>query len=445
MERFMYIALSMVFSLLCGSLTSACQSAGDDYNSSQNQKLQSTPLVSIEQLAIPVPTIRIDPVTSTAFLPTPTVYNNRPEVNQAIQTFNETADSRCSPTTPVLRASFCNNAVPMVTGRATYIGVYLKPYNYQPFRLVNFILRVSLGNTPLVEKQVSVTGEVATQLSQKQFHDQRFQTPNIHFVLTKEESLKLVGLINFQVYLKLEDIPEFKVAATDLLFRRTKNLHVFFQPIEIKGETPDYDAVAYLYWMERLLPVAKITHETLPPIIGADPVNKPDQTDQLNEIAAKYFDDHGYDPNTAYQFFGWLPKKYYNGGSSDAFWCNECPGRHLSQVGFGGAGSDINIEGPRILVHEISHNLGTMHAYTPTTDDDSNCFWDGKISLFTDPAWPYDMSPHTQQLGVDLTNPAQPVLKSDHSYDYMAWCMSFSWTSPHTYATAFYGPILRLP
>jgi hypothetical protein len=141
------------------------------------------------------------------------------------------------------------------------------------------------------------------------------------------------------------------------------------------------------------------------------------------------------------QLFGWLPPESYNGGASDPAWCPNCAGPHSSRVAFGGLRPEQDIGGPRVLVHEIAHNLGAQHAWSPTQSQDAACFKTEGADIWVDPAWPYLQTPHIQEVGIDLySNP--PVIYPPSAYDMMAYCAQ-PWISPYTYRTIFNSPLLQ--
>jgi hypothetical protein len=141
------------------------------------------------------------------------------------------------------------------------------------------------------------------------------------------------------------------------------------------------------------------------------------------------------------QLFGWLPQELYNGGASDPFWCPDCAGPHSSRVAFGGLRPEQDIGGPRILVHEIAHNLGAQHAWSPTNKEDAGCFKAEGADIQVDPAWPYAQTPHIQEVGIDLYSDP-PIIQSPSVYDMMAYCTR-PWISPHTYRKIFDSPFLQ--
>jgi hypothetical protein len=141
------------------------------------------------------------------------------------------------------------------------------------------------------------------------------------------------------------------------------------------------------------------------------------------------------------QLFGWLPQEFYNGGVSDPFWCPNCAGPHSSRVAFGGYRPEQDIGGPRILVHEIAHNLGAQHAWSPTNQQDTYCFKAEGADIRVDPDWPYTQTPYIQEFGIDLySNP--PIIYPPTFYDMMAYC-ALPWISPHTYRRLFDSPFLQ--
>jgi hypothetical protein len=141
------------------------------------------------------------------------------------------------------------------------------------------------------------------------------------------------------------------------------------------------------------------------------------------------------------QLFGWLPAEFYNGGASDPSWCGNCAGSHSSRVAFGGLRPEQDIGGPRVLVHEIAHNLGAQHAWSPTQREDPACFKAEGADIWVDPDWPYLQTPYIQEAGLDLYS-TPPIIYPASTYDVMAYCAR-PWISPHTYRKIFNSPLLQ--
>jgi hypothetical protein len=92
-------------------------------------------------------------------------------------------------------------------------------------------------------------------------------------------------------------------------------------------------------------------------------------------------------------------------------------------------------------VHELAHNLGAQHAWSPTFNEDNHCFKAEGVDIRVDPAWPYAGTAHIQEFGIDLYSDP-PVIYSPSFYDMMAYC-TLPWISPHTYRTIFNSPFLQ--
>jgi hypothetical protein len=226
-------------------------------------------------------------------------------------------------------------------------------------------------------------------------------------------------------------------------FAMRKPLRVAYLPIQVQGHTPP-EQTGIDYWLLRLYPVSGVEYYRLPvpDMVWEGELSKAEILRRLLYIYWLYA-QHNPADTWPDQVFGWLPPEAYNGGASDPFWCPDCAGPHSSRVAFGGLRPEQDIGGPRILVHEIAHNLGAQHAWSPTSNEDSYCFKAEGADIRVDPAWPYSQTPHIQEVGIDLYS-QPPVIYSPSFYDMMAYC-TLPWISPHTYRKIFDSPFLQPP
>ncbi|MCB0213319.1 MAG: hypothetical protein KDJ52_28510, partial [Anaerolineae bacterium] len=224
-------------------------------------------------------------------------------------------------------------------------------------------------------------------------------------------------------------------------FVERKPLRIAYLPIAYDGTSPpepqDID-----YWLLRMYPVPDVEYFRLPmpDMTWEGEINK---GEVLRKLLYTYWVYGQYRSNEAHpdQLFGWLPQEVYNGGAADPFWCPGCAGPHSSRVAFGGLRPEQDIGGPRILVHEIAHNLGAQHAWSPTANEDAGCFKTEGTDIQVDPNWPYDFTPNIQEFGIDLySNP--PIVYPPSVYDMMSYCTQ-PWISPHTYRKIFDSPFLQ--
>jgi hypothetical protein len=225
-------------------------------------------------------------------------------------------------------------------------------------------------------------------------------------------------------------------------FTPRKPLRIAYLPITYQGRRPPEPADID-QWLQRMYPVPNVDYYRLPvpDLAWQGDLNKGEVLGRLlrtywlytqNQPAASWPD----------QLFGWLPQEAYNGGASDPYWCPNCTGQHSSRVAFGGLRPEADIGGPRILVHEVAHNLGALHAWSPTQREDAHCFKAEGADISVDPEWPYPQTPHIQEFGLDLYS-QPPVIYPPNAYDMMAYC-AYPWISPHTYRKLFKSPFLQL-
>jgi hypothetical protein len=253
----------------------------------------------------------------------------------------------------------------------------------------------------------------------------------------------VVGQITFV----LEALPQGEIAAApatlrlDQKFAIRKPLRVAYLPISYQGQYPP-EIAGLDYWLLRMYPVPGVQYYRLPvpDLAWQGEVSKAEVLGKLLYTYWLYVQNQPLEtwPD---QLFGWLPQPAYNGGASDPFWCSNCAGAHSSRVAFGGFRPEPDIGGPRILVHEIAHNLGAQHAWTPTQREDAACFKAEGADISVDPDWPYLQTSHTQEVGIDLYS-TPPAIYPPSVYDVMSYCAQ-PWISPYTYRRIFNSPFLQ--
>ena len=181
-----------------------------------------------------------------------------------------------------------------------------------------------------------------------------------------------------------------------------KPLRVAYLPITYQNvQPPELRGVDY--WLLRMYPVPGVEYYRLPvPDMTWD--GELSKGEVLRKLFYTYLLYTQNQPPEAWpdQLFGWLPQEFYNGGASDPAWCANCAGPHSSRVAFGGLRPEQDIGGPRVLVHEIAHNLGAQHAWSPTQSQDAACFKAEGADIWVDPDWPYLQTPYIQEVGIDL-------------------------------------------
>ncbi len=362
------------------------------------------------------------------------------EITQGIQVFQEPENPRCRLDANHPDYVLCNNSMPMVAGRHTLVRVYLACNEYCPPTETVVRLRLLKDGQEQAGFTRQLSAETLQQISNLTMPELRLRLDNsVNFEFFPPPSW-LTGQVDFE----LEAVTG---TETPAILSLTKNfavrrpLRIAYLPIEYQGLRPP-DPVDVDYWLLRLYPVPAVEYYRLPmpDVVWNGNVNK---SDVLRKLLYTYWFYAQYSPAESRpdQLFGWLPKELYNGGVSDPFWCPNCAGPHSSRVAFGGLRPEQDIGGPRILVHEIAHNLGAQHAWSPTNREDNRCFKAEGANIQVDPEWPYAQTPHIQEFGIDLySNP--PVIYPPSIYDMMAYCTQ-PWISPHTYHKIFNSPFLQ--
>ncbi len=363
------------------------------------------------------------------------------EITQGIQVFQEPENPRCLPDPTQPDFLFCNNSMPMVAGRHTMVRVYLGCQANCPLTQTTVRLRIFKAGQEQAVFTHPLLAETVQRVNTLALYDLRLALENsVNF-----EFLPPPAWMSGQITFEVEALTSSEVKAS--IIRLTKDfvlrkpLRIAYLPIEYQGLRPP-DPLEVDYWLLRLYPVSEVEYYRLPmpDIVWQGNVNK---SEVLRKLLYTYWFYAQYNPTTSRpdQLFGWLPKEFYNGGASDPFWCPTCAGPHSSRVAFGGLRPEQDIGGPRILAHEIAHNLGAQHAWSPTNKEDVGCFRTEGVDIQVDPTWPYAQTPHIQEVGLDLySNP--PLIHPPSIYDMMAYCTQ-PWISPHTYRKLFDSPFLN--
>lgn len=397
------------------------------------------------------PTPTLIPPTST---PSPTPTTLPPplrirgvELTQGIQVLQEPENPRCHPDPAHSHNVLCNNSIPMVAGRHTMVRVYLAcpdgcSVNDGVVRLR--LLKDGQEQTSLAHSFAVDDLQRIDTLSLAQLRGDLENSVNFTFLPPPEW---MTGQITFDLEARFDTqadskelLPPDRYSLTKEFIER-KPLRVAYLPIEYNGLRPADPAEAD-YWLQRLYPVPSVEYYRLP---------MPDMTwegdlskgEVLRKLLYTYWLYGQYRSNEAHpdQLFGWLPQEVYNGGAADPYWCPNCAGPHSSRVAFGGVRPEQDIGAPRILAHEIAHNLGAQHAWSPTAQEDGGCFKEEGANIQVDPDWPYSFTPNIQEFGIDLySNP--PIIYPPSTYDVMSYCVQ-PWISPHTYRKIFDSPFLK--
>jgi hypothetical protein len=365
------------------------------------------------------------------------------ELTQGVQVFNEPELERCVPDPSHSDYIFCNNSLPMVAGRHTLIRVYPACNGLCSTGMTAIQIRLFKKGQELAAFTQLVASSELQRISALSMSEMRSDLENsVNFELIPAPDW-LAGDVTIQVevFAPAEtEAPPVRTSSTRN-FAVRKPLRIAYLPIsvdQVKPDDPSYTA----YWLERIFPVPAVEYERLP-VPNLTLKGELGKGELLRQLLYNYwFYAQSQPPNNRPdQLFGWLPQEIYNGGASDPFWCPNCAGPHSSRVAFGGLRPEQDIGGPRILVHEIAHNLGAKHAWSPTYNEDSACFKAEGADIRVDPHWPYAETPHIQEFGVDLYSDP-PVIYPPSYYDLMAYCAR-PWISPYTYRELFYSPFLQ--
>ena len=365
------------------------------------------------------------------------------EITQGIQVFNEPENPNCVPDPAHANYLFCNNSVPLVARRHTLVRAYPACQGDCPTTDLTIRLRLLRDG----QEQVSLTRQLSAQTLQ-QLNNRPL--PELRAALAHSVNFEffpppdwMVGQITFVLETVLPDLAQPTPDGLTLTkeFAVRKPLRIAYLPIQYQGITPP-EPSEIDYWLLRMYPVPGIEYYRLPiPTLAWQ--QELGKGEILNKLLFTYWLYAQYQPALEWpdQLFGWLPQDFFNGGVSDPFWCPNCAGPHSSRVAFGGLRPEPDIGGPRILVHEIAHNLGAQHAWSPTQREDSLCFKAEGVDIQVDPDWPYAETPNIQEFGIDLySNP--PIIYPPAYYDMMAYCYQ-PWISPFTYRKLFDSPFLQ--
>lgn len=365
------------------------------------------------------------------------------EITQGIQVFNEPELSPCQPDPNHPAHIFCNNSIPLVAGRHTLVRVYPACGDTCPGGDLVVRLRLLKDGVEQANLTRVLPAAALPQLNSLALPALRQNLANsVNFEFFPPPAW-MTGPVTFLVEALPQDQPGQPPVSLTLIedFAIRKTLRVAYLPIAYQGVTPP-ELPGIDYWLQRMYPVPGVEYYRLP---------VPDMTWQgelskgevLRQLLHTYWLYTQSQPAETWpdQLFGWLPQQFYNGGASDPAWCPSCAGPHSGRVAFGGLRPEQDIGGPRVLVHEIAHNLGAQHAWSPTQQEDAACFKAEGADIWVDPDWPYLQTPHTQEVGIDLySNP--PIVYPSSAYDVMAYCAQ-PWISPHTYHKIFNSPLLQ--
>lgn len=365
------------------------------------------------------------------------------EITQGIQVLNEPENPRCNPDPAHADHIFCNNSLPLVADRHTMVRAYLACHDNCPGADTVVTLRVLKNGQPIDSRSQTLPAAEMQRLNSLPLFDQRGSLDNsLNFAFIPPPSW-LADDVTFELNAVIPAEPQRPPAALTVTrnFARRDPLRIAYLPISVGGAQPG-DASAAAYWLLRMFPVPAVEYSPLPTpdLTWGGDLSK---SELLRQLLINYWFYAQSQPSEQRpdQLFGWLPQEIYNGGASDPFWCPNCAGPHSSRVAFGGLRPEQDIGAPRILAHEIAHNLGAQHAWSPTYQQDNACFRAEGVDIRVDPTWPYADTAHTQEFGIDLYS-APPVIYPPTRYDMMAYCAQ-PWISPHTYRKLFDSPFLQ--
>ncbi|HRV92409.1 MAG TPA: hypothetical protein P5526_09640 [Anaerolineae bacterium] len=410
------------------------------------QSTNPTPLAEFPAIPTSLPTEAIPPTPIPS--PTPTslpvpVKIRAVELTQGIQVLQEPENPRCQPDPAQPLNVLCNNSMPMVAGRHTMLRVYLACNPNCPAADTSVRLRLLKDGQEqdhLMHDFAAPALQRVDSLDLAQLRDDLDNSVNFAFL---PPPAWMSGQITFELEVTPygeTTLPPDRYSLTKEFVER-KPLRVAYLPIDYEGHRPS-DPAGIEHWLLRLYPVPGVEYFRLP---------MPDMTwegeisksEILRKLLYTYWLYGQYRSNEAHpdQLFGWLPMEAYNGGAADPFWCPNCAGPHSSRVAFGGLRPEQDIGGARILAHEIAHNLGAQHAWSPTATEDAGCFKSDGTDIQVDPGWPYDFTPNIQEFGIDLYSDP-PIIYPPDTYDMMSYCTR-PWISPFTYRKIFDSPFLQ--
>ncbi len=394
-----------------------------------------TPSQPIIETASPIPQPTAQPPTLAQRQPVGLEWRGL-EITQGIQVFNDPESPRCVPDPNRTDYIFCNNSMPLVAGRHTLVRAYPACNGDCPTTDLTVYLRVFKDGRERASLTRQLSAQTVQQINNLPLLDLRTRLEySVNFEFFPPPDW-MTGPVTFELTINGQDT---LTLTRDFAVRRP--LRVAYLPIQYQGLTPP-EITNIDHWLLRMYPVPAVEYYRLPvpDLVWDKTVNK---GELLNKLLFTYWLYAQYQPASQWpdQLFGWLPQEFYNGGVSDPFWCPNCAGPHSSRVAFGGLRPEHDIGGPRILVHEIAHNLGAQHAWSPTQGEDGLCFRAEGTDIQVDPAWPYPETPHIQEFGIDLYSDP-PVIYPPAYYDMMAYCYQ-PWISPFTYRKLFDSPYLQ--
>jgi len=402
--------------------------------------LQPAPPQTVQKPPVAAESPETEPAVPQAPPTPPTVAWLGMEITQGVQVFNQPEHPRCNPDPAAIDHVFCNNSMPLVAGRHTLIRAYPACRGDCPAKDILVQLRILKNG----QEQAVLTRQFpAATLQQTQslaLADVRYRLENsVNFEFIPPPAW-MEGDITFELSIPAS-VSEGATLNLTRNFAVRKTLRVAYLPLQYDGLTPP-DSADAAYWLLRMYPVPDVEYYRLPvPDVTLD--NGLSKGAVLRKLLFTYWLYVQHQPVAQWpdQLFGWLPQELFNGGVSDPFWCPNCAGPHSSRVAFGGLRPEMDIGAPRILVHEIAHNLGAQHAWSPTQQEDELCFKAEGADIRVDPEWPYSETPYIQEFGIDLYSDP-PVIYPPAYYDVMAYCAR-PWISPHTYRKLFDSPFLQ--
>jgi hypothetical protein len=376
------------------------------------------------------------------------------EVTQGVQVFHLPESAKCGQ-----NQIFCNNNIQMVTGRPTLVRVYpllgssLPNLTGQP---ANLFLDIIQNNAVRQTLNLPVDGGRFEQLRQQSVDKQRLDPKALGFYLDRNVTSSLVGAITFQVRIEDAGVPLTVLGAVAMHFEQRRPLTVWVKPVTVTGR----DGKVYVpstnidfgYWLHRVLPVPSVNVQ-LTEGVSLDANNGIfNSTEDLLPIGRQIYKEFQGTPPE--QLVLLVNHVYFSiRGDSEPDWCidyqtSEICGERLSRVVVVSTSDSPKMKTERMLVHEICHNLGCQHTpdmtYFDTPTEDCLAMFEHRGLNRRDPDWPYSsFSASIQEVGVDLTDPANLIIYPPETYDHMSYCDS-GWVSPWTYKKVFDSHLLKI-
>jgi hypothetical protein len=340
--------------------------------------------------------------------------------------------------------------MPMVTGRPTVLRFYPQANLTLPIPLINETIDLRLDilyeDTIIQNFGMSVPAGRYYELANQLIEVQRIDLQNgLSFYFGQDLTQRLIGSITFRL-VQLGTGQEAILASLTKVFEQRKAITVEVLPVEViklDGTMlkPNLE-MDFGRWLVPLLPVPSVNITIASPSVinqGDGIKTKRGLLAWANEI---YANRPAPKPDQLVLYVPWE----YNadmGGLSDPSWCSYCD--RLGRVVVVTTTTGGNLSAPRILAHEIIHNLGPWHAPTPLPEFIANnpipC-GEMAVSADTDPGWPYSGNPTIQEVGIDLSGISGQMVYPPQSYDIMSVCYNADWIAPATYKKIFDSPLL---